>query len=184
MKKPLLFIIIVLSFICAAIFLKTDSDSTTWFYDNDLIYQNVSISMSYEELKNSCPLPRNERTIDADSATIYFDDFNVYIYKDTVSFISITNTLSEPGIFNIKIGDSLEEIKSKLPYELIERNDYGNLIKNVTRKNYGELLNFYDNDRYLGSTIAIYSSSGKTIILIDLDLNNLTAESINYQLTI
>ena len=78
----------------------------------------------------------------------------------------------------------MEEIKSKLPYELIERNDYGNLIKNVTRKNYGELVNFYDNDRYLGSTIAIYSSSGKTIILIDLDLNNLTAESINYQLTI
>lgn len=180
MKKSLLFIIPVLLLSCLIIFAKDDNDSTIWFNDNDLVYQNVSLGMSSAELKNIGPLPLNELVIDADNAIIYFADFKANIYKDTVHSLSITNTTSNDGIFNIKIGDSLEEIKAKFPYELIERNDYGNLVQNTNRKNYGELVNFYDNDRYLGSMIVVYSSSGKTSIIIELDLN-LAIESIKYQ---
>lgn len=181
MKKTLLFICSLLLLLsCLIVFAKADNDNTIWFNDNDLVYQNVSIGMSYDELKNVCSLPLNELIIDANNAIIYFADFKANIYKDTVYSLSITNTTSNDGIFNIKIGDSLEEIKAKLPYELIERNDYGNLVQNTNRKNYGELVNFHDNDRYLGSTIVIYSSSGKTSVIIELDCN-LTVESISYQ---
>lgn len=180
MKKSLFVIIPILLLSCLIIFTKDDSDSAVWFNDNDLVYQNVSLGMSSEELKNVGLLPINELVIDTNNAIIYFADFKANIYKDTVHSLSITNTTSNDSIFNIKIGDSLEEIKAKFPYELIERNDYGNLVQNTNRKNYGELVNFYDNDRYLGSTIVIYSSSGKTSIIIELDLN-LTVESISYQ---
>ena len=161
-------------------FIKNEQDCK-WFKDSDLAYGGISIGMTEKGLLTAQPCDENNITIINDNTQyLCYDDYNVYVYENKVTQITIKQTNANTAIFGLEIGDSLENVKAKLPAELDEWDQHDSEIhKPPTNKDYGFLVNFYANNKWEGLTICIYSQSGKSYVMVDFD-DDLSVSEIRY----
>ena len=173
-KKKVLTVLIVILILVAIV--RNIGGEAKFFSDDDMSYQAIVVGQTTEDkLFELFPAEEDDITVieEENLTAVSYDGFMVYLRGNTVWQIDITGEGALERIFNIKVGDTLDTVKIKLPAELKEENVYGAYNQDQFKtKDSGYLVHFYNDDQYVGSCVIIFSASGNRYMLLDLDGDN------------